>query len=189
MKYNVFIDGAEGTTGLKIHQYFQKREEMCIRYRALRLVNNTLCYRSYCSQLVNIFYVVCVDTAAVTLALVDVYKRQVLGEDLQFASVLSCDLDSVFVRFSTSVCEEYFTAFEASSFNNSFSSISSAVHSESRSHERDLLSLFYDLSLIHIFQNTRNFISKIDLYLREMYCIFVMDFTVIIIMYKRREIN
>ena len=68
----------------------------------------------------------------------------VLGEDLQFASVLSCDLDSVFVRFSTSVCEEYFTAFEASSFNNSFSSISSAVHSESRSHERDLLSLFYD---------------------------------------------
>lgn len=39
------------------------------------------------------------------------------------------------------------------------------------------------------FQNTRNFISKIDLNLREMYCIFMMDFTAIIMMYKRREIN
>ena len=28
MKYRVFIDGAEGTTGLKIHQYFQMRDDI-----------------------------------------------------------------------------------------------------------------------------------------------------------------
>lgn len=30
MKYKVFIDGAEGTTGLKIHSYFQKRNDIDI---------------------------------------------------------------------------------------------------------------------------------------------------------------
>ena len=28
--YNVFIDGAEGTTGLKIHEYFKKRDDINI---------------------------------------------------------------------------------------------------------------------------------------------------------------
>lgn len=28
MKYNIFIDGAEGTTGLKIHEYFKKRDDI-----------------------------------------------------------------------------------------------------------------------------------------------------------------
>lgn len=30
MKYSVFIDGAEGTTGLKIHQYFEKRDDIAL---------------------------------------------------------------------------------------------------------------------------------------------------------------
>ena len=28
MKYKVFIDGAEGTTGIKFHQYFEKRDDI-----------------------------------------------------------------------------------------------------------------------------------------------------------------
>ena len=28
MIYKIFIDGAEGTTGLKIHKYFEKRDDV-----------------------------------------------------------------------------------------------------------------------------------------------------------------